>query len=88
MKKLMGETDEWLRRRIRAIYWKQWEKVKTRYRMLKALKLPEWKVNEMANCRKGCWRAPVMLNSALTNKIIVRLGYISMSDYYLKICEN
>jgi len=88
MKKLMVETDEWLRRRIRAIYWKQWKKVKTRYRMLKALKLPEWKVHEMANCRKGCWRAAVMLNSALTNKIIVRLGYISMSDYYLKICEN
>ncbi|WP_010251745.1 group II intron reverse transcriptase/maturase [Acetivibrio cellulolyticus] len=88
MKKLMEETDEWLRRRIRAIYWKQWKKVKTRYRMLKALKLPEWKVHEMANCRKGCWRAAVMLNSALTNKIIARLGYISMSDYYLKICEN
>lgn len=88
MKKLMEETDEWLRRRIRAVYWKQWKKVKTRYRMLKALKLPEWKVHEMANCRKGCWRAAVMLNSALTNKIIARLGYISMSDYYLKICEN
>ena len=88
MKGLMGEIDEWLRRRIRAIYWKQWKKVKTRYRMLKALKLPEWKVHEMANCRKGCWRATIMLNSVLTNKIIARLGYISMSDYYLKICEN
>ncbi len=49
----MVETDEWLRRRIRAIYWKQWKKVKTRYRMVKALKLPEWKVHEMSNCRKG-----------------------------------
>jgi RNA-directed DNA polymerase len=88
MKGLMEETDEWLRRRIRAIYWKQWKKVKTRYRMLKALKLPEWKVHKMANCRKGYWRAAKMLNSALTNKIIARLGYISMSDYYLKICEN
>ena len=27
MKGLMTETDEWLRRRIRAIYWKQWKKV-------------------------------------------------------------
>ena len=88
MKGLMGEIDEWLRRRIRAIYWKQWKKVKTRYRMLKALKLPEWKVHEMANCHKGYWRAAMMLNSALTNKIIARLGYISMSDYYLKVCEN
>jgi RNA-directed DNA polymerase len=53
MKGLMSVIDEWLRRRIRAIYWKKWKKVKTRYRMLKALKLPEWKVHELANCRKG-----------------------------------
>ncbi|OPZ92157.1 MAG: Reverse transcriptase (RNA-dependent DNA polymerase) [Firmicutes bacterium ADurb.Bin419] len=88
MKTLMVEIDEWLRRRIRAVYWKQWKKVKTRYRMLRALKLPERKVHEMASCRKGYWRAARLLNSVITNKIIARLGYISMSDYYLKICEN
>lgn len=78
MKVLMGEIDEWLRIRIRAVYWKQWKKIKTRYRMLKALKLPEWKVHELANCRKGYWRAAQMLNCALTNKIIARLGYINI----------
>ena len=88
MKVLMGEVDEWLRRKIRTIYWKQWKRVKTKYRMLRALKLPEWKVHELANCRKGYWRAAKVLNSVLTKKIIARLGYISMSDYYLKICEN
>lgn len=88
MKVLMGEVDEWLRRKIRTIYWKQWKRVKTKYRMLRALKLPEWKVHELANCRKGYWRTAKVLNSVLTKKIIARLGYISMSDYYLKICEN
>ena len=88
MKGLMAETDEWLRRRIRAIYWKQWKKVKTRYRNLRALKLEEWQVHQIANSRKGYWRTAQMLNVALTNKIIARLGYISMSDYYLKVCEN
>ncbi|MDR0405061.1 MAG: hypothetical protein LBH37_04715 [Oscillospiraceae bacterium] len=29
-KKLMQQTDEWLRRKIRVLYWKQWKKVKTR----------------------------------------------------------
>ena len=84
----MKEIDEWLRRRIRAIYWKQWKRVKTRYKMLQRLKLPEWKVHELANGRKGYWRMAYVLNSVITNKLIVRLGYISMSDYYLKICEN
>ena len=88
MKQVLRSTDEWLRRRIRAVYWKQWKKVKTRYRMIQKFGLPEWKVHEMANCRKGTWRAAIMLNSVLTNKEIVSLGYMSMADYYLKICEN
>lgn len=88
MKSLMAEIDAWLRRRIRSIYWKQWKKVKTKYRNLKALKLPEWKVHELANSRKGYWRMAQVLSCALTNKIIAQLGYISMLDYYLKICEN
>ena len=89
MKSLMDKTDEWLRHRIRAVYWKQWKKVRTRYRMLKALNLPEWKIHELANCRKGVWRAAAMLNSALTKRIIVdRLGYPSMSAHYLKVREN
>lgn len=88
MKKLMNATDEWLRRRIRAIYWKQWKRVKTRYKMLRKLKVPEKKVHELANSRKGCWRMAQALNSVITNEIISRLGYISMSAYYLKVCEN
>ena len=89
MKSLMEETDEWLRRRIRAVYWKQWKKVRTRYKMLKSLHLPEWKVQEMANCRKGTWRAAKMLNPVMTKRIIVdRLGYPSMSAHYLKVRVN
>lgn len=89
MKSLMEETDAWMRHRIRAVYWKQWKKVKTRYKMLRALHQPEWKVYQMANCRKGVWRAAKLLNSALTKRIIVdRLGYPSMTAHYLKVRVN
>ncbi len=88
MKGLLRDIDEWLRRRIRAIYWKQWKRVRTKYKIFREYKLPEWKVHEMANCRKGVWRASIMLNSVLTNKEIARRGYMTMSDYYLKACEN
>lgn len=88
MKNLLLKTDEWTRRRIRAIYWKQWKKVKTRYKMIGKYNLPEWKVHEMANCHKGPWRAEFMLNSVLTKKEIAGLGLISMTDYYLQVCEN
>jgi group II intron reverse transcriptase/maturase len=88
MKKLLHATDEWLRRKIRAVYWKQWKKVKTRYRMIEKFGLPKWKVHEMANCRKGIWRASIMLNSVLTNKEIANLGFMFMTGYYLKCSEN
>ena len=86
MKKLLMATDSWARHRIRAVYWKQWKKVRTRYKMLRALKLEEWQVHKLANTRKGTWRAAQMLSIALTNKIIAKLGYTSMLDYYLKVC--
>ncbi len=88
MKGLIEKTDEWLRHKIRAVYWKQWKKVKTKYRMIKKYGLPKWKVHEMANCRKGIWRSAIMLNSVLTKQEIASLGYISMTDYYLKVSEN
>ena len=30
MKTLLEKTDKWARRRIRAVYWKQWKKVRTK----------------------------------------------------------
>jgi len=88
MKTLLSETDEWLRRKIRAIYWKQWKRVRTRYRMIAKFGIPKWRVHEMANCRKGVWRASIMLNSVLTNKEIASQGFMSMADYYLKARVN
>ena len=88
MKRLLKETDEWARRRIRAVYWKQWKKIKTKYRMLKALGLEHWKAKELACSRKGYWRMAQVLNSVITNKIIVKLGYTPMLDYYLIVYEN
>ena len=88
MKQMLKSTDEWLQRKIRAIYWKQWKKIRTRYRMIRQYNIPEWKVHELANCRKGVWRAALMLNAVLTNKEIARLGYITMTGYYRQVSEN
>ena len=88
MKQLLRETDEWMRHRIRAIYWKQWKKVRTRIRKLRSLHLPEWVVFELANCHKGIWRSALVLNRALTKKKIADQGYLSLIDYYLQVCEN
>ncbi len=70
MKGLLKRTDEWARRRIRAVYWKQWKKIKTRYRMLKALGMEHWMAKELACSRKGYWRMAQVLNQIFSKKII------------------
>ena len=88
MKTLMAQTDEWMRRRIRAVIWRQWKRVRTRYRMLRRMHVEEWRVHEMANCRKGPWRAAQMLNSVITKERLARAGYPSLLGQYRKVCEN
>ncbi len=88
MKGLLIETDAWARRRIRAVYWKQWKRVRTRYRILRKMKLEHWQAMKLANSRCGYWRMTKVLGTVLTNKIIAKLGYVSMLDHYLKVCEN
>ena len=88
MKALLQEIDKWARRRIRAVYWKQWKKIKTKYRMLKALGCEQWRAKELACSRKGYWRMAKVLNQIFSNKIIAKLGYTSMLDYYSIVYEN
>ena len=88
MKALLQVIDKWARRRIRAVYWKQWKKIKTKYRMLKALGCEHWRAKELASSRKGYWRMAKVLNQIFSNKIIAKLGYTSMLDYYSIVYEN
>jgi len=90
MKTLLKQTDEWMRRRIRMVYWKQWKKVKTRYSRLQHYGLNKYKAWEYANTRKGYWRtsnSPI-LSRSLDNKTLSNLGYLFLSDYYKQVSVN
>lgn len=63
MKSLLKQTDEWMRRRIRMVFWKQWKRIKTKYDNLVKLGINNLKACEFANTRKGYWRtsgSPIM----------------------------
>jgi RNA-directed DNA polymerase len=87
MKALLQTTDEWMRRRIRMIYWKQWKRVRTRFRMLQSLGILEQKAWEYANTRKSYWRTSIspILSKSLGNNTIKGLGFIFFSDYYRQV---
>ena len=78
------ELDKWIRRRLRACMWKQWKKVRTRYRNLIKFGIPKPKAYQYANTRKGYWRisnSPI-LNKIFNNKYFEILGLISMTKVY------
>ena len=90
MKQLLVRNDEWLRHRIRAIYWKQWKKVKTKFKELQKLGVEKEKAWICANMRNGNWFCSgyITLQGAFNNKKLRELGYPTFTEFYLKICEN
>lgn len=90
MKSILKKIDQWMRRRIRMIYWKQWKKVKTRFTNLKKLGIAEGKAWEFANTRKSYWRtanSPI-LSRSLTNQRLLNLGYLFFLNYYQQVRVN
>jgi RNA-directed DNA polymerase len=87
MKKLLSETDEWMRRRIRMIYWKQWKRVRTRFKMLQLLGIQKQKAWEYANTRKGYWRIShsQVLSKSLRNDVLKKFGFLFFSEYYRQV---
>jgi len=72
-----------MRRRLRMCLWKQWKKIRTRYRKLIQLGLPDWKAPNLANTRKAYWHiAGDSLNSVLPKAYWTNLGLMSLTNRY------
>jgi RNA-directed DNA polymerase len=82
MRCLLGQLDEWIRRRLRMCIWKQWKNIKTRFNNLINLGINKYKAYEWSNSRKGYWRiahSPI-LSKTLTNNRLKTLGFHSLSE--------
>ena len=86
-KGIVVQLDKWIKRRLRMCIWKQWKKVKTRYKNLNKLGLNHYQAIKFANTRKGYWRVAnsVILNTTLTNQFFNDLGLKSLTRQYIKI---
>jgi RNA-directed DNA polymerase len=80
----LSDLDEWLRRRLRQVRWKEWKRYRTRRRNLRALGIPEQKAREWAGSRKGYWRigGSAPLQRALPNAYWRDLGLQGFTDPY------
>jgi RNA-directed DNA polymerase len=78
----LSDLDEWLRRRMRQVRWKEWKRHRTRRRNLRALGIPERSAREWAGSRKGYWRiaGSWVLHRALPDAYWRGLGLQGFSD--------
>lgn len=84
MKILMKEIDGWTRRRLRAVRWKEWKRIKAKHDNLKRLGVNKQKAWEWANTRKSYWRISLsfILTKSLNNQYWCNQGYRSFQKYY------
>jgi Retron-type reverse transcriptase len=80
----LSDLDEWLRRRLRQVRWKEWKRPKTRRRNLQALGVPAQQAHEWAHSRKGYWRnaGSAPLHRALPNAYWREQGLAGFTDPY------
>jgi len=53
---VFAELDEWLRRRLRQVRWKEWKRPRSRARNLRALGIPVGQAHQWSYSRRGSWR--------------------------------
>lgn len=87
MGKLLKKIDEWYRRRLRMVMWKQWKWSKTKLANLMKLGIKKSKAWEWANTRKGYWRVSnsFILTTSITNERLRQAGYVFLTDYFRKV---
>jgi len=79
--------DEWLRRRIRMCYWKQWRKIRTKVRNLLKLGTSKHTAILTALSRKGYWRLARTLatHTGMTNRWLAKKGLVSIKEMWIRI---
>ncbi len=74
---------ELMRRRIRAVFWKRWKRVRTRWRKLEKLGISHSNAGILANSKKGHWRiaSRPILQATLSNLRLEKAGFQFFEPY-------
>ena len=89
-KSLARELDKWLRRRVRACYWKTWRLPRTRVRKLKSFGVPHDEAMSYGNSRKGPWRMSMVsaVQRSLSNDWLASQGLFSLEERWSELAPK
>jgi len=84
IRKHLQRVEEWLRRRMRQLYWIRWKRIKTRAINLIKLGVPNKKAWQWANTRKGCWciAGSWIMTTTMNNRYFESIGFPNMVKRY------
>ena len=87
--KLFDRMDQWIRRRIRMCYWKQWRRPKRRREMLIQLGVPCRQAVRHARSRKGPWHMAKTIASGvgMTNAWLAEQGLLSLKTLWASLAH-
>jgi RNA-directed DNA polymerase len=86
-KSAFTNLDKWLRRRVRACYWKSWRLPRTRIRKLKSLGISHDDAMAFGNSRKAVWRLSMTsgVQRALSNAWLKAAGLFSLEEKWSEL---
>jgi RNA-directed DNA polymerase len=81
------ELDDWIRRRVRLYYWKQWKRPRARRRNLLKLGADPKEVHMATRSRKGYWRmsSNSIVQRALNNRWLKEQGVPELRSIWIKL---
>jgi len=90
IQKFLQRVSEWLRRRLRQLYWKRWKRIRTRFENLIQLGVPTDKAWQWANTRKGYWRiaGSWIMTTTMNNRYFELLGFPNLLKRYEELRER
>ena len=86
----LGLLDQWLRRKLRAILWKQWKAWRTRLREPVRLGLDRERAAASACNGRGTWwnAGASHMNQAVPNALLQRWGFVSLQQEQRRLACN
>ncbi|WP_258801432.1 group II intron maturase-specific domain-containing protein [Halomonas sp. DQ26W] len=90
VKRPLEALDQWMRRRLRYVIWRQWKRPATRHRKLRALGLDAYRAWKSAGNGRGAWwnAGASHMNQDLPRKWFDQLGLISVLDTVRRLTRS
>jgi RNA-directed DNA polymerase len=89
VRSVFEELDQWLRRRLRGILWRQWKKPRTRLRRLTALGLDPNQARRGAYNGRGPWwnAGATHMHLAVPSRVLAQLGLVSLVQEHRRLAS-